>query len=256
LFNPETSPASAYLPSLKRLWDHVQNRIDKLVQPQVLFFNHRVQLATLAAYHRLPAIYGWREHDEIRAVVAACHAYSDRLGLFVEVLAVTGARPVQAARLLVGDLQVDRLMMPRSAKGRGQKRVDRRPLPIPPGMVEKLRVAAAGRPADAPLLLRLDGKRWHQAPSDHVVPFAKALAAAGLPKVVPYALRHSSITRALQRGVPARIVADHHDTSVAMLERNYAVSIADHSEAMVRAAQIDLSPPTAGNIVPLALRRE
>ena len=34
------------------------------MQPQVLFFNRRVQLATLAAYHRLPAIYGWREHAE------------------------------------------------------------------------------------------------------------------------------------------------------------------------------------------------
>jgi putative ABC transport system substrate-binding protein len=43
----------------------VQNRIDALlVQPQVLFFNRRVQLATLAAYHRVPAIYGWREHAE------------------------------------------------------------------------------------------------------------------------------------------------------------------------------------------------
>ena len=43
----------------------VQNRIDALlVQPQVIFFNRRVQLATLATYHRLPAIYGWREHAE------------------------------------------------------------------------------------------------------------------------------------------------------------------------------------------------
>ena len=47
--------------------------------------------------------------DEVRAVVAACYAASDRLGLLVEVLAITGCRPVQAARLLVGDLQPDRL---------------------------------------------------------------------------------------------------------------------------------------------------
>jgi integrase len=193
--------------------------------------------------------------DEIRALVGACYVYSDRLGLLAEVLAVTGVRPVQAARLRVGDLQADRLLMPRSAKGRGQKRVDRRPIPIPPALVERLRTAAGDRPADAPLLRRLDGRPWHTAQSDHVAPFAKALAAAGLPKAVPYALRHSSITRALMRGVPARIVADHHDTSVAMLERNYAVSIADHSEAMVRAAQIDLAPPDAGNVVRLAPRQ-
>jgi len=30
----------------------------------MIFFNRRVQLATLATYHRLPAIYGWREHAE------------------------------------------------------------------------------------------------------------------------------------------------------------------------------------------------
>ena len=35
-----------------------------------------------------------------------------------------------------------------------------------------------------------------------------------------YALRHSSIIRALLAGVPVRVVAVNHDTSVTMLERN------------------------------------
>jgi integrase len=117
------------------------------------------------------------DDDAIRAIVAACYAYSEPLGLLAEVLAVTGARPVQVKRLRVGDLQSDRLtlMMPRSKKGRGQKRVDRRPVPIPSSLVEKLRIAAAGRPADDPLLCRPDGRPW-QTWSDHAVPFAKALA--------------------------------------------------------------------------------
>jgi integrase len=42
--------------------------------------------------------------DRVRAIVTACYADSEPLGLFVEVLAVTGCRPIQAARLLVGDL--------------------------------------------------------------------------------------------------------------------------------------------------------
>jgi integrase len=67
--------------------------------------------------------------DEVRAVVAACYADNARLGLLVEVLAVTGCRPVQASRLRVEDLQADRLMMPRSAKGKGKKRIERRALP-------------------------------------------------------------------------------------------------------------------------------
>jgi integrase len=191
--------------------------------------------------------------DEVRAVVAACYVAGDRLGLLVEVLAVTGCRPIQAARLRVEDLQPDRLMMPRSAKGRGKKRVERRPIPIPAGLVAKLKAAAADRPADAPLLQRPDGQAWQ--PSNHSQPFVRALAAAGLPKVVPYSLRHSSITRSLLRGVPVRIVADTHDTSIAMLERTYAKYIADYSDTVVRAAQIDLAPGADTKVVPLAARR-
>jgi integrase len=193
--------------------------------------------------------------DQVRAVVAACYAASDRLGLLFETLATTGARPVQVSRLLVGDLQSDRVMMPRSAKGRGKKRIERRPIPIPPSLVAKLRVAAGGRPANTPLLQRADGAAWQTGRSDHNVPFYRALAAAGLPRVVPYSLRHSSITRALLRGVPVRVVADLHDTSVAMLEKTYSKWIGDHSDAMVRAAQIDLEPTTTGDkVVPLARR--
>ena len=59
-----------------------------------------------------------------------------QLGLWTEVAATTGARPSQIARLDVADLQDDRddprLMMPSVAKGRGRKRVERRPVPIPP----------------------------------------------------------------------------------------------------------------------------
>src|SRR5262245_20221861 len=146
-------------------------------------------------------------------------------------------------------------MMPRSAKGRGQKRIERRPIPIPPTLVAKLQAAAADRPADAPLLQRPDGAAWHSGHSDHSRPFERALAAASLPKVVPYAMRHSSITRALLRGVPVRVVADQHDTSVAMIERNYASCIADHSDAMVRAAQIDLAPGTSNKVGPSSVRR-
>ena len=65
-----------------------------------------------------------------------------------------------------------------------------------------------------------------------------------------------SITRALQRGLSPRLVADAHDTSLMMLERNYAKYIADHSDAALRTAQIDLTPTTTDPVVvPLASRR-
>jgi integrase len=195
--------------------------------------------------------------DEIRAVVAACYAAGERLGLLVEVLATTGCRPVQAARLRIDDLLPDKLMMPRSAKGKGRKRIERRPLPIPPSLAVKLRAAAGDRPADAPLLQRPDGLAWLQSGhSDYNRLFESALAVAGLPKAVPYALRHSSIVRALQRGLSARLVSDAHDTSIPMLERSYAKYIADHSDAALRTAQIDLeAAATDPVVVPLASRR-
>ena len=40
-----------------------------------------------------------------------------------------------------------------------------------------------------------------------------------------------------------------------MLERSYTKYIADHSDTMVRAAQIDLTPGTDGKVVPLPARR-
>jgi integrase len=101
--------------------------------------------------------------DEVRDIVAACWAYADWLGLYVEVLAVSGARPVQVARLVVSDLQSGGVLMPRSVKGKGKKRIDRRPMPLPATLVTKLRTVAEGRPADAPLLRRADGNgcfRW------------------------------------------------------------------------------------------------
>ena len=47
----------------------------------------------------------------------------------------------------------------------------------------------------------------------------KSLAAAGVANVEPYALRHSSIVRQLREGLPTRLVASLHDTSVPMIER-------------------------------------
>jgi hypothetical protein len=57
-----------------------------------------------------------------------------------------------------------------------------------------------------------------------------------------YALRHSNIVRQLLAGVPVRVVAVNHDTSVAMLERTYSRHIGDHADALVRAALLDTQP--------------
>jgi hypothetical protein len=107
-----------------------------------------------------------------------------------------------------------------------------------------LRTAAAGRPATAALLVPT-------APSPHRI-FPRLVAQLGLdPRATLYSLRHSSITRMLLAGVPARICAAHHDTSVLMLEKTYSRFIATHSDTLVRATLLDVKRPAIGNVVPL-----
>jgi integrase len=85
-------------------------------------------------------------------------------------------------------------------------------------------------------------------------PFKAVVERLGLDnKVTPYALRHSSIVRQLLNGVPVRVVAAHHDTSVEMLERHYSrFIIGDPSEALTRATLLDFGVvPSSSNVVPL-----
>jgi integrase len=191
----------------------------------------------------------------VRSIVTAATAEGPEFEVLVELAAITGARVSQLFRLEVGDVQAGRadprLMMPTSAKGRGRKVIGRRPVPISAAFALRLRQLGAGRPARARLLLRSDGEPWGR--SDHLRPFARTVARAGLDpdEVTIYALRHSSIVRALLGGVPARIVAVNHDTSVVQLEHTYSKNIADHSDAVARQALLDLEQPVASNVRPL-----
>ena len=60
----------------------------------------------------------------VRDLIAEAYNDSREIGLFVELAAVTGARPSQIVRLEVRDLldgSEPRLMMPASRKGKGQR---------------------------------------------------------------------------------------------------------------------------------------
>lgn len=171
-------------------------------------------------------------------------------GLLIEVLAETGARESQVFKLTPHDLQDDhpiapRLMMPTSRKGKNRK-IEYRPLPISTRLATALRQQAKGRSVHAPLF----DKMWNLATL--FSPVVKGLDLGA--EVTPYALRHSSIVRQLLKGVPTRVVAAHHDTSVAMIEKNYSrYIIGDPTEALTRATLIDLAAPArSAEIVLLA----
>jgi hypothetical protein len=117
---------------------------------------------------------------EVQAVVAAAYAIDSAFGLYVEIAAVTGARPSQIVRLLGADLMPNgdgpRLMMPSSRKGRGRK-ISRKPVPITKSLAAKL----TGRGPDEPLLLRSDGRVWQSTDkSDHARLFEQAAQRAGV----------------------------------------------------------------------------
>jgi integrase len=182
----------------------------------------------------------------VRDIVAAAYARSSTFGVLVEVLATTGARISQVTRLEVQDLHAGlaspRLMMPTSRKGRGVRMIKHRPVPIPLRLATKLQELTASRDKTAPLLIGPRGGAWKK--SDHPDRlFARAIKELGRdPEVITlYALRHSSIVRQILAGVPIRIVAVGHDTSVSQIEATYSRHIGDHSDALVRGAMFDLA---------------
>jgi integrase len=203
----------------------------------------------------------------IRRLVQAAGDQSAEFGLLVETLAITGARVSQLARCQVRDLVDERLMIPSSAKGQN-KRASRTPVPIPAALADRLRIAAAGRGAADPLLAKplretkadknngaaSGGQKpalWCK--SDHARPFARAVKAIkeDPDRVSSYALRHSHITAQLLAGLPVQLVAKLHDTSASQIEKHYAATIASHTDELVRAAMIDLSPAAQAVVVPL-----
>jgi integrase len=193
--------------------------------------------------------------------VNASYAHDQKLGLLVDVLAVTGSRPSQATRLLVEDLHGGarpRLSMPKSGKGGGKNRTgrmqERVSIPITPALAAKLKQSAKGRAADAPLLLQADGQPWSEkktAKRDSIREIVKSIG-RDPDEVTLYSLRHSSIVRSLLRNVPIRIIASLHDTSVAMIEKHYSKFIADHSDDIARAALLHHESGSDGdNVVTL-----
>jgi integrase len=204
--------------------------------------------------------------DKVRDFVSASYAHDDKLGLLIDVLAVTGVRPSQAVRLRVEDLHDHplrpKLMMPRSGKGgnrnRSAKKAERYSVPITIQLAVKLREAAKGRADDARLLTQSDGSDWGDNPGlSYHRQVNNIVAAIGLdPAVVTvYALRHSSIVRMLLKNVPIRLVASLHNTSVVMIERTYSKYITEHADDISRKALFQHEEPqqvVADNVVALA----
>jgi integrase len=211
--------------------------------------------------------------EEVGAILqAACEVdqkqgFDGDLYRIVVCLAATGARYAQVRRMRVGDVQVSarRLMVPGSYKGRGGNSGSD-PVPVGDDVIEVLLPAIAGRPSDAPLFERwiheqqpggIAWKKSERGPwkrGELARPWKAIRERAGMPEVIPYALRHSSIVRGLRKGLPIQQVAKLHNTSVKMIERHYAKYIATALEDLARAAVVSLVPRSNGKVVPMGKR--
>jgi integrase len=185
----------------------------------------------------------------VQALVRELYEEEYLVGLWGDLLAETGCRESQAAKLCVADLQDDRraprLMLPCSLKGKNREQ-ESKPVPISARLALALRQASAGRQQNEPLIdpvYKLSER------------FQPAIKRLGLgPEISPYSLRHSSIVRMLLKGVPIRVVASHHDTSVGEIERVYSKHISDVADDLTRATLPDLSEPVTGKVVKIAGR--
>jgi integrase len=190
--------------------------------------------------------------QQVRRIVAAAYEVSPAFGLIIEVMATTGARPVQLRRLTCGDVLADRLNMPSGLKGhKGRRTIRHRPVPIGADLAARLKAETKGRPTDEPLLRQDDRSLWEQWSLRDPFRLAVKAVKSDPNRITPYALRHSSIVRMLLKNVPVRVVADLHDTSVQQIEAHYSKYIAHHADELVRSSLIDLSPPLDGNVVPI-----
>ena len=173
--------------------------------------------------------------------------------LLVVVLAATGARFSQVRRMRVADVQPEhqRLLVPTSRKGKG-RRAELIKVQVGLDVLRELAPVIAGRQPQDTLLehwrhrqtsptkwVRVRRDAWESA-SEMTRPWKRLTDAASLPGIVPYALRHSSIVRGIRAGLPIRLVAALHDTSVAMIERHYSRWITEGLEEFAAKAIVPL----------------
>lgn len=186
--------------------------------------------------------------DELRRVLEAAREVDEEqdwdgdLYRLILLLAATGGRFSQLRRVTVEDLQFDqrRIMLPSSRKGRGQKQIEKIAVPLGDDVLNAFKSEVDGKSSFAALLerwrrIQIGPMKWvknrrgpWRAASEIDAPWTEIQDKAGLGvDTVSYSLRHTSIVRGLRAGLPTRLVAALHDTSVPMIEKHYAAYVVD-----------------------------
>ena len=135
--------------------------------------------------------------------------------------------------------------VPNSGKGRNRHKSTSgaTAVPLTADLASRFAALAAGRPEDDLLLTDPNGQSWT------VTDLARRLFRKIAGKTTMIAFRHSSIVRALRANVPIKTVADWHNTSVRMIESNYARYMRNTHHDLIRPALLETGPGT--NVIPM-----
>ena len=174
---------------------------------------------------------------QVRQLVASAKRQDPAFADFLEGHFHAGARPhelssAEVRHFLTADAQV---IVP---KGKTGARVVTL---TPEGVAFFRRMAKGKQPTDL-LLPRADGQPWGK--SHQHRPIKVALKAAGLPvSATMYALRHTYISKSIERGTPLTLIAENCGTSVKMIEDTYAKTIAKVRRDLIGRTAPTLRPP-------------
>lgn len=229
-----------------------RRQLPAFILPEIKLGTQALQITTTTARKQILT------DGQIRRVIDAAFTVDPDgdFGPLVLVMAATGARHSQIARLRVADVQAaqNRILVPGSRKGRSLRAKPPATVPVAADVIARLEPALSGRSNDEPLLMRWvyrqvgafewerDHRRAWGTASETDRLWKEVVAAAELPAgSVMYALRHSSIVRGLATGLPIRLVAALHDTSVTMIEAHYSAYITEATDEIARRGALQMT---------------
>lgn len=159
--------------------------------------------------------------DQRRALIA--HASPD-LAILAKAMSLLPMRPGAVAAFKVAnfDKRLNSLVIGKDKAGKDRKIV------LPHATAAFFAEQTKDKTPSAPLFARADGSAWNK--DSWKYPFKDAVVAAKLPMAATaYALRHSTITDLIVKGLDTMTVSQLAGTSIVMIEKHYGHLRAEHA---------------------------
>lgn len=159
--------------------------------------------------------------DQRKALIA--HSAPD-LAILVRAMSLLPMRPGAVAAFTVAnfDKRLNSLVIGKDKAGKDRK------ITLPSSTAAFFTAQTKDKARSAPIFARADGSAWNK--DSWKYPFKNAVAAAKLPlTATAYALRHSTITDLIVKGLDTMTVAQLSGTSIVMIEKHYGHLRAEHA---------------------------